>query len=243
MMKVLITGASSGIGKQLALDYASKGYDVFACARSENKLESLKNTYPDCMHPVVVDVTRKEDIQEAFQRITDIDLVILNAGTCEYVDINDFNSSLFERVYAVNFFGVIYCVESLLPKLKSNGSKLVVVGSMSKWLPFTRAQAYGSSKAAIEYFTNSLAVDLDGSGVSVHLVSPGFVKTELTDKNDFSMPFLMSVENASQRIIRGLKSNKKYIAFPKRLVIIFYMLSILPVCIQKWLCIKMKRDL
>jgi NAD(P)-dependent dehydrogenase (short-subunit alcohol dehydrogenase family) len=241
MNNVLITGASSGIGQQLAKDYAKAGSRVYACARSKNSLNSLAEESAGTIIPIVVDVSAKDEIAESFNKVSSLDVIILNAGTCEYVDIDNFDSALFERVFQVNFFGVIYCVEILLPKLKKGG-KIVIVGSMARLLPFTRAEAYGSSKAAIDYFTKSLSVDLSDRDISVISVDPGFVKTPLTDKNDFSMPFLVNVEYASTIIIKKISKGCLYITFPRRLSWVLSFCNRLPSHMQRKICIWMKES-
>ena len=241
MDKVVITGASSGMGRQLAKDYAKTGFQVYACARSQKPLNTLAEESDGAIVPIVVDVSSKEEVAERFDQLSGIDVIILNAGTCEYVDINNFDSTLFERVFQVNFFGVIYCVEALLPKL-NKGGKIVIVGSMARLLPFTRSEAYGSSKAAIDYFTKSLSVDLSDRDIKVISVDPGFVKTPLTDKNDFSMPFLVSVEYASKVIIEKVSKGSLFISFPRRLSWILSFCHLLPSRVQRKMCIWMKEN-
>ncbi|MCB0391555.1 MAG: SDR family NAD(P)-dependent oxidoreductase [Bdellovibrionales bacterium] len=239
-MKILITGASTGIGRQLSLDYAKSQHEVYVAARSIEKLNSLKSNFPKNIFPVVMDVTDKQSINIALKDLGDFDLAILNAGTCEYVDIDKFDSELFERVFQVNFFGVIYCIECLIDKIKAGG-QLAITGSLSRQLPFTRAEAYGSSKAAIHYLTKSLAVDSQEKwNFSVHSISPGFVKTPLTDKNDFEMPFIISTEEASKIIIDGLKRKHSDISFPKKLSWPLKFCALLPEQLQHYISVKLR---
>ncbi|MCB9026531.1 MAG: SDR family NAD(P)-dependent oxidoreductase [Bdellovibrionaceae bacterium] len=239
MKNILITGASSGIGRQLALDYSSAGNKVYAVARSKNKLLELKKEASGELDTIVTDISLRSKVVEEFSKLKDLDIVILNAGTCEYVDIENFNSKLFERVFNVNVFGTVYCIEALLPKIKKGG-QLVIVSSMARLLPFTRSEAYGSSKAAVDYIAKSLAVDCEGCGITVHTVSPGFVKTPLTDKNNFSMPFLVSVSEASRIIKKALQQGKRNISFPKRLGWILTLCSLLPANLQRHICVIMR---
>lgn len=240
MKKVLITGASSGIGRQLARDYANLGNQVWVSARSESALQEVKKEFPSQIHLLPLDVTSKTDVEKSFEVLQKMDLVILNAGSCEYVDVESFDAQIFERVFNVNLMGVVNCTEVLLPRIKKGG-QLAIVGSLARLLPFTRAQAYGGSKAAIHYYTKSLAVDVEEDyGITVHSVSPGFVKTPLTDKNDFQMPFLLEVEDASKRIISGLASKKADVSFPKRLAWTLKFCSLLPETLQHKIALKMK---
>ena len=200
MKTILITGATSGIGKALALHSADKGYRVIACGRNKEALDELSrhNNIDSCQF----DVTDLEDARRALATLT-FDIAVLNAGTCEYVDIDSFEPDMFRRVFEPNFFGVVNCVDALLPKLQQ-GDKLVIVDSMARLLPFTKSQAYGASKAALHYFTKSLEVDLHHKGVKVQAVSPGFVETPLTDKNDFEMPMKISAEEAAEAMLSCL---------------------------------------
>ena len=152
MKSILITGATSGIGKALAITAANSGYQVIACGRNEDTLRELSK-YSN-ISACQFDVTDLDDTRRALATVK-FDIAVLNAGTCEYVDIDDFEPDMFRRVFEPNFFGVVHCVDALLPRLKQ-GDKLVIVDSMARLLPFTRTQAYGASKAALHYFTKSL---------------------------------------------------------------------------------------
>lgn len=235
MTRLLITGATSGIGKALAIAAAQQGYSVVACGRNEAVLNEL------CAHPLITslcfDVTNKSDTQSALAT-ADCDVVVLNAGTCEYVDTDSIEPEMFERVFATNFFGIVNCVAALLPNLK-NGSQLVIVDSMARLLPFTRSQAYGASKAALHYFTKSMDVDLKAKGIIVQSVSPGFVETPLTDKNDFEMPMKISVEQAAKAILKGIQQKRTSIYFPMRFGLILRTLNLLPDALKTWLSSRM----
>lgn len=236
MKTLLITGATSGIGKALAEHAANSGYNVIACGRNKNVLDSLSE------HPNIqacqFDVTSLEDTREALRTQT-FDVAILNAGTCEYVDVDDFEPDMFRRVFEPNFFGVVHCVDAILPILKK-GNKVVIVDSMARLLPFTRSQAYGASKAALHYFTKSLEVDLHDKGIDVQAVSPGFVETPLTDKNDFEMPMKITASEAAKAMLKGIESNKQTVFFPRLFGIILRFMHILPTPIQKRLSLAMR---
>ncbi|WP_411360237.1 SDR family NAD(P)-dependent oxidoreductase [Pseudidiomarina sp. YC-516-91] len=213
-MNVLITGATSGIGKQLAMDYAKAGHHVVACGRNKEALQALEQEFPDAIAGQQLDITHADETLQNLRFYTDIDVVILSAGVCEYVDIDHFEADMFARVFNVNVVGTMRCVEALLPNLKA-GSKLVIVGSTARLLPFTKAEAYGGSKAAIHYITRSLQVDLAPRGIKVLSVSPGFVETPMTSQNDFEMPMQVTPEFASASIRKGIEKNKLDITFPR----------------------------
>lgn len=229
-MKILITGATSGIGKQLALDYAAAGHTVIACGRNTDALAELEQVHPQHITGQRLDVSDAASTKQALAVYQDIDVVILSAGVCEYLDVEQFEAAMFERVFEVNVFGMMRCVEALLPNLQA-GSQIVFVGSTARLLPFTKAQAYGGSKAAIQYIARSLQVDLAKRGIHVQTVSPGFVKTPMTDANTFEMPMQVTVEFASQRIRKGIANKTTDITFPTLFGWVLKFLSRLP---QSW---------
>lgn len=229
-MNILITGATSGIGKQVALDYAAEGHTVIACGRNTDVLAELEQRFPENIAAQRLDVTDADQTMQALSSYTDIDVVIMSAGVCEYVDIDRFEAAMFERVFNVNVFGMMRCIEAILPNLK-RGSQLVLVGSTARLLPFTRAEAYGGSKAAMQYIARTLQVDLLPRGICVQTVSPGFVETPMTDANDFEMPMRVSVEFASDRIRKGIRKKATDITFPTTFGLFLKLMSRLP---QAW---------
>lgn len=237
MKTILITGATSGIGKALAIHAAKEGYRVIACGRNKDALDELSsNSNIDACQ---FDVTDLEDARRALATVK-FDIAVLNAGTCEYVDIDNFEPDMFRRVFEPNFFGVVNCVDALLPKLQQ-GDKLVIVDSMARLLPFTKSQAYGASKAALHYFTKSLEVDLHHKGIKVQAVSPGFVETPLTDKNDFEMPMKISAEEAAQAMLAGIENDKQTVFFPRIFGFILRFMHILPTLLQKRISLSMRK--
>lgn len=239
-MKILITGATSGIGSQLVKDYSAEGHQVIACGRSQDKLDALAEAVTGDLHTLCFDVTDEKECITALQGLSDLDVAILNAGVCEYIDdAVHFEAALVKRVFDANFFGVVYCAQALLPVLQA-GSKLVIVDSMARLLPFTRAQAYGASKAAVHYFAKSMRVDLAPSGIQVLSVVPGFVKTPMTDANDFSMPMRVSVEEASASLRKGVAKGAATIYFPRLFGWIMRFLNKLPGALQDRISNKMK---
>mgnify|MGYP003504186196 FL=1 len=210
----LITGASSGLGRALALEYAAQGWKVLAVARNVERLADLVKSSVDAnsqgqIVPISLDVTDSKAVDTYMQQIAalvpQLDLVLLNAGTCEYVDLPDWPLDAFNRTFAINFHAVAMMVPKLLPLLQqAKAPKLAIVSSLAHYFPFTRAEAYGASKAALSYFTDSLRVDLAGSGLQVTLIEPGFIDTPLTQANDFTMPFMLKADDAAKRIAKAI---------------------------------------
>lgn len=225
-MKIVITGATSGIGKQLALDYHEDGHEVWAIGRNESVLKDLKNRG---LCTKKLDLQQRDETIGWFSTLDTIDLAILNAGTCKYMDMPNFDSLLFSDVIRANVESMANCIEGILPLLKqSSNPHLVGVGSSASFVPFPRAEAYGSSKAAIDYLIRTLRITLAPENIAVSLVSPGFVKTPLTDKNDFPMPFLLTVEKASEYIRKGIIKKREEIHFPRYFTFWLKLFGLLP---------------
>lgn len=231
---VLITGATSGIGRQLALDYAQSGQRVIACGRSQSALQSLCDASP-LITALQFDVTDYGEVQRCLSHLPFIpNLWIFNAGCCEYIENGQVDAQLIASVFAVNFQGVVNCIAASQAHYCS-GHKVVVVSSIAGELALPRAQAYGASKAALSYFCRSLAIDLAPQNIAVVTVCPGFVQTPMTDKNTFAMPMLISVTNASQSIRRQIARGKSTLYFPWLFTGMVRVIAALPYSWQRWL--------
>ncbi|PMH46764.1 short-chain dehydrogenase [Vibrio sp. 10N.286.49.B3] len=223
---VLITGASSGIGRQLALDYAQQGWRVYACGRNQDKLFEL-TTEADIM-TLCFDVTSEHETQQALANLQPLpSLWILNAGDCEYIDDGQIDAAVIKRVMTVNVFGVANCIAAVQKDFQP-GHKIAIVGSIASEVALPRAEAYGASKAAVSYFARSLRLALRQQQVSVVSIYPGFVATPLTDKNTFPMPMMVTVEEASNSIRSGLSTNKQQIYFPAGFTWALRLIGLLP---------------
>ena len=231
--RIWITGATSGIGEGLALELAGRGNRVFASGRDPKRLESLRAAFPDNIEPLAFDVSDREAALRAGEKIPEasngLDVAVLNAGTCEYLDARAFDSAMIERVMRVNYLGMVYCIEAALPLLRAGEEKyLVGMSSTAGYFGLPRAEAYGASKAAIRYLLESLRADLTPEGFAVSIICPGFVKTPLTDRNDFAMPMRISCERAVRHIVNGMERRKHEIHFPKTFSISMKAMALLP---------------
>ena len=222
---ILITGATSGIGKQLATDYLLEGHAVYAVGRDDKALSELKSLGAETID---LDLMDREKVIEAFEKLETVDVAILGAGMCEYLDMPNFDSESFMKVMSVNMGTLSHAIEGVLPKLIASKGRLVGIGSASAYVPFARAEAYGSSKAAIHYLMKTLQISLAPHDVAVSLVVPGFVETPMTKQNDFPMPFLQTPKQASEAIRDGIESGHEVIEFPKKLTVPLKALGTLP---------------
>lgn len=239
-MKILVTGATSGIGRQLAIDYHREGHEVWAVGRNTEALTKLAGLG---LHTAELDLTNREKTLAWFATLESIDLAILNAGTCEYIDMPSFDSALVARVMRANVESLAISIEGVLPPLRrGTDPHLVGVGSSAAYLPLPRAEAYGASKAAVAYMIDTLRIDLVPEKISVSLVCPGFVRTPLTDLNDFPMPFLVTAQEASTTIRRGIDRRRMEIHFPKRLTCLLKILNLLPRALWCRLAQRMRRS-
>lgn len=220
-----LTGASSGIGRELALQLAAQGHRVYISARSAEGLQTLAAEAPGQLIPLPCDVSDDAQMATVFeslppeQRPQWLDGLIAGAGVCEYVDLPVLDTALCRRVADVNYFGVVNACVAALPLLQRAAAmpgrgRPVIAGlcSMSVYTAFPRAEAYGAAKAAMAYFLDSLRCDI-GRSIDVCLVYPGFVSTPMTASNDFPMPFCISAQDAARRTLAGLARPRRPRAF------------------------------
>ena len=222
---ILITGATSGIGNQLAKDYLLDGHHVYAVGRDDSALAELESLGAEMID---LDLMDRDKVIDAFGKIEEVDLAICGAGMCEYLDMPNFDSASFMKVMSVNMGTLSHAIEGILPKLIASKGRLVGIGSASAYVPFARAEAYGSSKAAVHYLMKTLQISLAPHDVSVSLVVPGFVETPMTKQNDFPMPFIQTTAQASKAIRDGIASGHDVIEFPKKLTLPLKVLGTLP---------------
>jgi len=230
--KIWITGASSGIGKAVAEKFASEGWKVAVSARRKELLDELAKNPNIKSFPL--DVTNRSQINEVFKNIIeefgDLDLCLFSSGTYEPKDEKSIDPDKIKHVMNVNFLGVIDCVKSVENYFKNRKfGHISIVSSIAGYRGLTNSSGYGPSKAALTNFTESIYFDFKKFGIRVSVVSPGFIKTPLTDKNEFPMPFLKTSEYAAEKIFNGLvKGNAFEIHFPKGLTFTLKFLRILP---------------
>ncbi|EKV29570.1 Oxidoreductase, short-chain dehydrogenase/reductase family [Caenispirillum salinarum AK4] len=227
-----VTGAGKGIGRALALELARRGVTVAVSARTEADLETLAAEHPR-LHPFPVDVTDEAAMAataEAIRRdLGEVDLAVFNAGTHKPVDGRTFSAQPFRTLMEVNVMGVIHGLAAVVPRMVARrAGHVAIMGSVSGYRGLPTAAAYGASKAALNNMAEALKPELESCGVSVSIINPGFVRTPLTDRNDFHMPFLVEPEYAAEKIVRGLEAKRFEIAFPFRMAVFMKLAKVLP---------------
>lgn len=218
--RVWLTGATSGIGRALAYRLHELGAEVIVTARRETLLRDLQTELDqDRCHVFAGDVTDLDSMKRIAAEITatigSIDIAIPNAGTHVFTVPEKFDSQEYLGLMNINFGGMLHCIEAVLPEMMKEGRGIIApIASLAGYRGLPRAGAYGASKAAMIHFLESIRFHLQPLGIGIVIVNPGFVKTPLTDKNDFRMPFLVSAEYAAREICKGIMRGKREVAFP-----------------------------
>ena len=230
---IWITGASSGIGKALAIKFAEKGWIVAASARRENLLEDLNKFNPN-IYSFPLDVTEIENCKLIANKIIEkfggIDICVFGTGMHDPKSEKRFNLNKIREIMEVNYFGTMNSINSIYEYFseKKNG-QISIISSVAGYRGLPAAGAYCASKAALTSYAESLNFDMKMKNVRVSLISPGFIKTPMTDQNDFPMPMIKSPEFAANEIFKGLTEKKSFeIHFPKAFTYFLKFLQILP---------------
>ncbi len=229
----LITGASSGLGLSLSRWFARRGVRVFAAARRHDRLESLRVEFPLQIEPVTMDVA---DVKATRARISAIDtecggldLVIANAGISGETSGRSLDWNTVEQMIDINVTGAAATLTAALPAMVKRGrGHLVGISSVAAFRGLPRVAAYSASKAFLALFLESLRVDLKRTGVKVTCIYPGFVKSEMTAKNRFKMPFLMETEVAAEKMGKAILRGSASYIFPWQLAAISGPLKVFP---------------
>ena len=223
--KVWITGASSGIGKALAIKFSNEGWLVAISARRVKLLEKLAEKKNIFSYPL--DVTDIEKTTQTFNNIIsnfkNLDLCVFSSGIYERNLEKEINVENVINTFKVNYFGTLNCVKSVENyfKQKKNG-QIAIVSSPVGYRGLPKSSGYSPSKAALNNLTQGIYFDFKKFNVRVNLISPGFIKTQLTDKNEFPMPFLRSAEYAADKIFYGLQKKNFEIIFPPQIALMRY---------------------
>jgi NAD(P)-dependent dehydrogenase (short-subunit alcohol dehydrogenase family) len=234
-----VTGASAGIGEALVHELCRRGVAVAATARRKERLEAIAAAAPGRVLPVAADVTDRAATRAAAERVGGelgpIDLAVLNAGLWEQVDVSAFDSDVVRRHLDTNVMGMVHGVEAVLPGMRRRRAGTIAgMASVAGYRGLPQAEGYGASKAAEINLLESLRIDLQSSGIRVVTVCPGFVRTGLTGRNSFPMPFMLETDEAARRICDGLQQGKPEIVFPLPMMLAMKALRLAPVGTYAW---------
>ncbi len=233
---VWITGASYGLGRSLAVLMAQKGWHVAASARSAEDLLSLSQEaqkWRGHIKAFPCDITDPDNVrftvQDMVEKIGSIEIAVLNAGTHLPVHAKSFRAADFQTLIDINLMGTIHCVDQVLEPMKEQGhGQVALVSSVAGYRGLPTSSAYGMTKAGLINMAEALKPELDLLNIKMQVICPGFVRTPLTDKNEFDMPFLMEPEDAAKAFYRGLVSGRFEVVFPWQMGIIFKFIRLLP---------------
>jgi NAD(P)-dependent dehydrogenase (short-subunit alcohol dehydrogenase family) len=231
-----ITGASTGIGRALALRLAVEGYTVAATARSEENLASLAKDASGLAGRVVPfpgDVTDEAAMAVLVKRIEveagSIVLAVFSAGTYLATRGERLHLPNFSNTFELNLLGVVNCLVPLTERMRERGrGQVAFVASVTGYFGWPSAAAYGASKAALNNMAEALKFDFDKMNIRIQVINPGFIDTPLTQKNSFRMPALMPVNRAAERLAAALRSGGFECSFPRRFTLLLKVLRLLP---------------
>ena len=233
MKNIWITGASSGIGKALAIKFANEGWQVAASARRESLLKELSNQYTN-IQSFPLDVTDSDKCKSVFKDIIEkfenIEICVFGTGIHDPKSEKKFNLEKIKKIMEVNFFGTMNSINSVYDYFgQRKVGQISIISSVAGYRGLPAAGAYCASKSALTSFAESLHFEMKRKNVRVSLISPGFIKTPMTDQNDFPMPMIKSPEFAADQIYNGLiKKSGFEIHFPKVFTFFMKFLRILP---------------
>lgn len=229
---IWIIGASSGIGRALAEDLHARGANLVLSSRDEGALKVL-NILLGGKHIVLpLDVTDSKSFDEAFSKAGKIDSTIYLAATYSPGGIEHITADNAAKTVSVNLVGAYMLLSGLIPHYRKQGfGQIALCGSVAGYKGLPGGQPYSATKAAIINLAESLRAEMRGTPIDVRLISPGFVKTPMTDKNDFPMPMIITPKDAAKAIADGLSGNAFEIHFPKKFTLLMKIIDLLPYCL------------
>lgn len=245
---ILITGASSGLGETLALAYAKEGVTLFLGGRNADRLQAvttLATSKGALALSKIIDVCDEEAMARWVQEshaVRPLDLIIANAGISAGTGKGDESPAQSQAIFATNLQGVFHTLWPAITLMKRQGyGQVALMSSLAGFRGLAGAPSYCASKAAVRVYGESLRNELAPLGVEVNVICPGFIKTPMTEVNDFPMPFLMTPEKAARLIQKGLAANRPRIAFPRRLAALIWLVASLSPCLTDTLLAKLPR--
>ncbi len=238
---IIITGASSGIGKALAIEYSKESRNLLLIGRNESRLiETLKLCNKKCnVLTEIVNVKNAKSITRLinnFDKNFPLDLLIANAGISAGTGTQGEGIDQLKEIYDINIYGVINCIYPAIERMNTRQKgQIVIMSSMSAFTPIPSAPAYSSSKQCVSFLGLALRESLKQYNIKLSIIYPGFIRTPMTDKNKFKMPFLMPVEKAAEKIIKEISKNKRQIIFPKSTYFLTLIFNLIPNTIRQFI--------
>ena len=228
-----VTGAGSGIGRALARRLAETGWTVAVSARTARDLDTLAAEVPGRITAFLLDVTDAAACAETGRQIEaslgPVDLAVFNAGSYFPTTAEDFSVANFKKTVDVNLMGEVNCMGAVVPSmLARRAGHIVLMGSLTGLVGLPTAASYGATKAALNSIAQAFKPDFERFGITISVINPGFVKTPLTDKNRFPMPFLIGVDAAVDHIMRGIERQRFDVSFPWQMSFLVRLLAALP---------------
>lgn len=226
---IWLIGASSGIGRALAISLAKRGANLYLSSRKSELLEELQQQFPNLITVYALDVLNSEEIVSTLNKIEKLDMVIGLAADYSPMTIQNFDTKIASHMIDVNLKGAINLTGPVLKRFcRERKGHLSLVASIAGYIGLPQSSVYGATKAALINFCESIYNEAKEFNVDISIINPGFVKTNLTAKNSFPMPFLMTPEEAADEIIKGLERGQFAIVFPKTFSYFFRTLRLLP---------------
>ena len=235
--KIFITGASSGIGEALAIEYAKRGAILGLCARRTEKLDDVANKCRELGAKEVLvytlDVTDENQstkiAKQFLDHVKNIDIVIANAGVAYSDKIGSGDPKQINKVISTNVIGVTNSIIPFVPNMKeAKSGKIVIISSIASFRPIAYHGGYSSSKAAVRMFADSWRMALKKYKIQLTAICPGFIVSEMTDENKFPMPFLLQTDQAAKKMVKAIDKGKKTYILPWQYKTIIYLTRWLP---------------
>ncbi|MBX3421732.1 MAG: SDR family NAD(P)-dependent oxidoreductase [Pirellulaceae bacterium] len=236
--KVWILGASTGIGRELALAIAPQAAEVWISARNHEKLNEVAALAKN-IRVEPLDITDEVAVAESASRIAEggaLDLVVISSAVGLMSRLPKFDVPMYRQSMEVNYLGTVYAIAAVLPAMVQQGrGHIAMIASVAGYRGLPNGAPYAPTKAALINLAECIYPNLKRLGITVSVINPGFVETPMTSKNKFPMPFLMKPEEAARRIVRGLERRRYEIAFPTRMVYLLKLVRLLPNAVFFWL--------
>ncbi len=224
-----LVGASEGLGREVAKKLSRAGAEVVVTARSEDRLKDLCAELPGVSSYVTCDISDSDDVKRAAKEVGKIDGLVFLAGVYWPQASQDWNGKEVEAMFDINLTGAARVLGQVVPDMVARDEgHIVITGSLSGFRGLPGTIGYGASKAGIMYLAEGMYADLRNTGVKVQLINPGFIKTRLTEKNDFTMPFIMDAEMAAAEFFEHMNTDGFKKSFPLAFGLMFRLSQFLP---------------